>query len=297
MLINGTVSGTGSILNRLNALLKVENSGILAAPTTNSGEVQFSNTSAVGGGAVLTNGNLINWIDGNLFTLDGASIINNDSMAVLPAAAVSLFTNNTGTLTNNGVLYLKDPALNLTVSNTFATSGGSIRGFGQVSFSNTSSNTGTVIPGDDNAAAILNVGGNFATTGSPTYKVNLVSNSATPTAGASYSQVALANGVNLSSSTLTVVDNAFGDAIGATYTVMTATAGTFTGSFATANLPANIGTLTVSGNTVTVTRTGTLPSPGAVLTSGQPVLRPSSTGRHCRNRIPTPLLLKDPPTA
>jgi len=257
--INGTVTGTGSILNRLNAQLKVENSGILAAPTTNSGEVQFSNTSAVGGGAVLTNGNLINWIDGNLFTLDGASIVNNDSMAILPAAAVSLFTNNTGTLTNNGVIYLKDPALNLTVSNTFATSGGSIRGFGQVSFSNTSSNTGTVIPGDDNSAAILNVGGNFASTGSPTYRVNLVSSSATPTAGTSYSQVALANGVNLSSSTLTVLDNATGDAIGATYTVMTATAGSFTGSFATTNLPANIGSLTVSGGNVTVTRTGTLP--------------------------------------
>ena len=257
--INGTVTGTGSILNRLNAQLKVENSGILAAPTTNSGEVQFSNTSAVGGGAVLTNGNLINWIDGNLFTLDGASIVNNDSMAILPAAAVSLFTNNTGTLTNNGVIYLKDPALNLTVSNTFATSGGSIRGFGQVSFSNTSSNTGTVIPGDDNSAAILNVGGNFASTGSPTYRVNLVSSSATPTAGTSYSQVALANGVNLSSSTLTVLDNATGDAIGATYTVMTATAGSFTGSFATTNLPANIGSLTVSGSNVTVTRTGTLP--------------------------------------
>jgi len=257
--VNGTATGTGSILNRVNALLKVENSGILAAPTTNSGEVQFSNTSAVGGGATLTNGNLINWIDGNLYTLDGSSIVNNDSMAILPAATVSLFTNNTGFLTNNGVIYLKDPALNLSVTNTFATSGGTIRGFGQISVSNTTTNTGTIIPGDDNSATILTVGGNYPATGSPTYKINLVSNSATPTAGTSYSQVALANGVNLSSSTLTVADNATGDAVGTTYTVMTAAAGSFTNTFATTNLPPNIGNLTINATTITVTRTGTLP--------------------------------------
>jgi len=261
---NGFLIGAGTVNNNNGALIKVEFTATVNVTTSNllGGEVRFSQTSGIDG-ATLTNGGLINWEDNPLYILNGGSIVNNDSIAILPTTSVSLNSNGGGgSLINNaaGVIYLVNPGLVLTsVSTATISNNGTIRGFGSINPTTIGSNTGTIIAGDDNNPTILAVGGPLTTSGSPTYKINLVSNSATPTAGASYSQVALANGVNLSTSTLTVLDNATGDAIGATYTVMTATAGSFTGTFATTNLPANIGTLTVSGNTVTVTRTGTLP--------------------------------------
>ncbi|MBS1602620.1 MAG: T9SS type A sorting domain-containing protein [Bacteroidetes bacterium] len=259
---NGILSGTGTFRNESGALLKIMNGSTINVTTNNiaGGEVRFSGTaSGVAGGVTLTNNGLINWEQGNLFIQDGSTIANSDSMAILPNTSIGLNSNTGGTLTNptGGVIYLKDPALVLTAASniSFSNSGGRVRGFGSASFPGTSSNTGSIIPGDDNAAATLTLSGNIATTGSPTYVINLVS--AGGVAGTNYSQVALANSVNLGSSTLTVNDQANSDPVGQTYTLMTAPS--FTGTFATTNLPPTLGNLTVSGGTVTLQRTGTLP--------------------------------------
>jgi hypothetical protein len=145
-IINGHLDGTGTVFNRAGALLSLQSGGFLGVATNNNGQVQFS-ANAVVDGTTLTNNNLINWLDGNFYILNGGTFVNADSMAVLPAASVQVLNGASGNFTNAGVVYLKNPALTLDVTNPFTNSGGTVRGFGTVTFDNTvTGNTGTIIP-------------------------------------------------------------------------------------------------------------------------------------------------------
>ncbi|MES1161332.1 MAG: hypothetical protein ABUM51_11275, partial [Bacteroidota bacterium] len=84
---NGTVilensqklTGAGTFTN--NGVVSITTSSTIGVTAFNNGTVNFSQISGVQT-TTLTNNNLINWVDGNLFLLGGATIINNDSIAV-----------------------------------------------------------------------------------------------------------------------------------------------------------------------------------------------------------------------
>lgn len=256
----GVLSGAGTFTNSTNGVLNVLLSTILAVPTTNNGTVNFSQTSAIQA-ATLTNNNFVNWIDGVFYFLNAATLINNDSIAI-QVGTVNVQSNSTGTWTNaaGAVIYVADPATNLTVTGAVSfTNAGTVKGFGTVDFVGSTASTGTIAPGDNSTSATFSVSPTMVATGTPTLQTIISPGGGTPTAGTTYDQVAVTGaGVNISNATLTVLDAGLGDATSTVYTVFTS-AGTITGTFATVNLPSTLGAVAYNANSVTVTRLTPLP--------------------------------------
>lgn len=254
-----TLSGPGTVLNNSNGDIEVTLSSLLAVTTTNNGFVTFSQTSGLQS-ATLTNNNLVTWSDNPLYFLNGATLINNDSMAITVTGPVNVITNSTGTWTNasGAVIYLADPTLNLSVASAVAfTNNGAIHGFGTADFAGTAvGSNGTITPGNGSRALLTVSPASIA--GTPTIKLTLSPGGGTPTAGSTYDQLAFTASTNVSGTNMTVTDAAFGDAASTVYTLLTANSGTITG-LPTVTLPSSLGNLTNTGTSITVTRLTVLP--------------------------------------
>ena len=254
-----TISGAGTFLNNAGGLVILELQGTLSVPLINNGEVDFSQTALIVG-AILTNNHFINWLDGQvgLETVPpAAGIINNDSILVNDAST-NFFGTGNETLTNasGGVIFGIDGGVNATIPTTVHfVNQGTVKGFGTLNFPGTTTNTGTVAPGN-NSPAILGTETTFLSTGSPTFQLPIFSSG--DVAGANYSQIAATTGtLNLSGQTLTVTD-AGSDAAGTIYTLITAPA--ITGTFATVNLAPDLaGSLVINATSVTVQKVFNLP--------------------------------------
>ncbi len=248
------LSGAGTLVNNAGGLVILEVSGTLSVPVTNNGELDFSNTVFVTS-ANITNNNFINWLNGGV-GLTSANIINNDSVAVQDAASFFIGT-GVETITNasTGVIFGVDAGVNATINSTVNfVNQGTVKGFGTLNFPGTTTNTGTIAPGN-NSAAILTDDQVFLSTGSPTYNLGIFSTGGV--AGTNYSQLASSGVVNLSGQTLTVTDGG-SDAAGTTYTLVTGTS--ITGTFATVNLPPTLtGSLVYNATSVTVQKVFNLP--------------------------------------
>ncbi|HTI09462.1 MAG TPA: T9SS type A sorting domain-containing protein [Puia sp.] len=255
-----TLSGAGTFTN--NGVITVTVSSVIGVTAFNNGTVNFSQISGVQTNT-LTNNNLINWVDGNLFLLGGATVVNNDSIAIQATGSVSISTDATGTLTNaaGGIIYLVDPSLVLSESSAIAfTNNGTVKGVGTVAFAGTTAGSnGTVSPGNGKTTSgVLTTTPTIAITGTPTFELTINPGGGTPTAGTTYSQLGFTTTTNISGATLTVVDNGHGDPTTTVYTLVTS-AGNITGTFAAVNLPATLGNLTYNSNNVTVERIVLLP--------------------------------------
>lgn len=256
----GTLSGAGTFTNGASGVLNVLLSTTLAVNTTNNGAVNFSQTSAIQA-ATLTNNNFVNWIDGVFYFLNAATLINNDSIAI-QVGAVNVQSNSSGTWTNatGSVTYVVDPTSNISVTAAVAfTNSGTVKGFGAIAFPGIAAGSnGAIAPGNGATSGVLTVTPVMVTTGTPTLQVQINPGGGTPTAGSTYSQLAVSGSVSLSNATLTVLDNGIADATSTVYTLLTST-GTISGTFATVNLPSSLGSLTYNSNSITVTRVTVLP--------------------------------------
>jgi Secretion system C-terminal sorting domain len=253
-----TLSGAGTLLINTGGKFILEASGTLSVNTINNGEVDFTNTAFIIG-AILTNNHFINWLDGQvgLETVPpAAGIINNDSILVNDAST-NFFGTGNETLTNasTGVIFGIDAGVNATIPTTIHfVNQGTVKGFGTLNFPGTTTNTGTVAPGN-NSPAILSSDPTLLSTGSPTFQLPIFSSGAV--AGANYSQIASTGALNLSGQTLTVTD-AGSDAAGTIYTLVTAPS--ITGTFATVNLAPDLaGSLLINATSVTVQKVFNLP--------------------------------------
>jgi hypothetical protein len=248
-----TVSGAGTIHNTAGGWLVLRSGGIVGSATTNDGDLYIGGT---GNGTViltttLTNNTAATWIDGNSSLSTGATFINNGTLTVLSNAAPLNFNNvSTGnSFVNNGTITRTNATGTLIVFPPF-NNAGYIRGLGAYNFSSgTITNTGNLSPGTSPGIMVLNP--TMVTGKTPTVHIEIVDGSG---AGTGHDRLDLTAATDVSGVTLIVTE--ITSAPITTYTIMTTTAGNFTGNFASTNIPQGY-TLnyTPGTNTVSVTKT------------------------------------------
>jgi hypothetical protein len=251
---DATLSGAGTLQNNAGGTVILEFSSVLSVPITNNGELDFNQTVFVTS-ANITNNSFINWINGGI-GLTSANITNNDSIVVQDAATFIIGTGvETFTNASAGIIFGIDAGVNATINTTVHfVNQGTVKGFGTLNFPGTTTNTGTIAPGN-NSAAILTSQQTFLSTGSPNFQLGIFSSGAV--AGTNYSQIASSGALTLSGQTLTVTD-AGSDAAGTTYTIVTAPS--ITGTFATVNLAPDLaGSISYNGTSVTIQKVFNLP--------------------------------------
>lgn len=225
--INGSSSLTiGSTLSWLGGTLGVPttiNSGATASLTT-------ATTKTVG--ANLTNNGTFTWTAGNISFAGGVFTNNNLITENFTANQSMLYGSGSGNaFVNNGTF---SKTSSFTYSNaTFVpvTNNGTIQGTGTYTFISTDiTNPGTISPG--NSPGVLTVSPTAITGQSPTIKIELLNNSGV---GTGTDQLIVTNTTDISGAKLSVTENTSMNL--ASYVIMQASSGTFTGNFASVLIP------------------------------------------------------------
>ncbi|MGV3768276.1 MAG: T9SS type A sorting domain-containing protein [Chitinophagaceae bacterium] len=258
--LGATITGTGNVVVNSGGLFGFRRGAIMNVPTTVNGTAILG-ASGVAVGTIdnttLTlNGNS-DWVNGDINLVNGGNFTNSGAMTssasslnrVLNGAGSNSFNlTGTGSLikTNSTAATQIDAPLNIAANAT-------IGGIGTFTYPTASvvSNAGAISPGT--SPGVLTVAPAYLTA-QPTEVVIEIVSSTTP--GTGHDQLAVSGSASLTSASLTVTDNVAAPL--GVYTIMTST-GTFTGPFASTNIPANYGNLTISGGTVTIEKLSTLP--------------------------------------
>ncbi len=258
--VNATLTGAGTMQNNYGGQFILRNQGILAVNTTNEGTMSITGTGNIQNATFTNNGSvtLVNFT----LNLNSATLINNDSINIAyNADAFFATTAGTGTFINSpGAVIYKSSATGIGwVNSTVAFSnGGKVKGVGQYNFLNTTTDTGSIAPG--NSPGILTVNPSFITGKTPT--INLEINSTGAVAGTNYDQLLFSTvnflNTNVTGATLNVTDYV-NDAIGTVYTLVSSPSGSITGPFASVHLSPSLGNLTYTSNSVTVQKISLIP--------------------------------------
>ncbi len=241
-LLNGSFNWSGgtldiNIISAIGAVTNVSGSTtkMMSANFTNNGTFVWS-TAGAGGNILLTDARFINngllkeeFTSNKGFTSGGGAVdfVNNGTFQKMSA---NTFLNNSVSFTNTGTL----------------------QGIGAFNFSGTVSNTGIIKPG--NSPGILSVSGGIVTGQNAQINIDIFDGSG---AGTGHNRLDLTGDINLSGNNITITESPA--APNQSYVIMTTT-GSFSGSFANANLPAGY-TITYNQQTISVSKgQGTLPA-------------------------------------
>lgn len=254
-----TLTGAGIIQNNSIGTFIVRNQGILAVNATNNGTMNVSGTGNIQS-AYCTNYGTLNLIDFTL-NLNNATLSNYGTINILyNSNAYIASTAGSGTLINNAsgsILKSNAAGIAQITANVAFTNNGTIKGIGQFTFSNTTSNTGTISPGTSPGSLMVNPG---FMSGSPVINLEIASTGAV--AGTNYDQLQFStvNSVvaNVTGASLRVTDMV-NDPIGTVYTLLSFPSGTITGPFASVTLSGSLGNLVYGSNSITVQKTSALP--------------------------------------
>jgi len=250
-----TVAGTGNILIGATGFFVLDLSGKVSVPVTNNGVMDIDNTGIILN-TTLTNNGLARLNSANL-NLSTSDFVNNGTFSITSTgtsnvnniAGICNFTN-----TATGILRRESSS---GVSGIFATfsNAGIIAGIGNLTLTPVGTNTGSIRPGF--SPGILTLNPVPITSKTPTIRIEILDGSG---AGTGHDQLILTGATDLSGTNLIVEENTSSPLT--TYTIMTTSAGNFTGNFASVTLPGNY-TLnyTPPTNAITVTKTSiTLPA-------------------------------------
>lgn len=246
---NANLSTGASFIN--NGVLEIKTIATTPLPIP-----QWNNTS--GPNTIINNGTInktspTRTVIATSFTNSSTGVVN-----VNTGGATLTFSNSTaGTISNAGTL-LTAGGDTLAFAN--LTNSGSITGTGVYNFTTTSgTNTGIISPGT--SPGTLTVGASAITSKSPAINIELASDGAVQ--GTNYDHLIVPTAVNITGATLNVTNSTTAaDIVGTTYTILTTTAGTITGPFATVNKPTNF-SVTYNANSVVLTKTAIFPLPVA----------------------------------
>jgi hypothetical protein len=262
----GILNGAGSILVNNGGQFYLRTSGRLqiTGSTVNNGYVESDQNAFIENGSFTNNATgTFNWTGTTASSIalnNSAQFINNGTFQIEGAGTrtINSGTSN-GTFTNSATGIINNIGGNtFTIASTVTFSNlGDIRGIGTNSFPATATNSGNISPGGSSGATLI-VNGPFISAKPVNFNIQLLT---TPGTGNDQLEVTSAVNVDLSSATLTIIDNASAP-IG-TYTIMTITsgdAGNFTGSFSTPpNIPSNFSNLTINAKSITIQKNAVLP--------------------------------------
>ena len=258
--VGATLTGTGTVYNTPTGQLILRNQGVLNATTLNEGTTRISGTGNILARAFTNNGTFL-LVDFTLNLNNGATLINNDSVAILfNSNAFFASTSGTGTFINApGAVLHKTTALGITYVNSTVTfnNAGTVKGIGQFIFQNVGSNTGNISPGNSPGTVTVNPG--FISSKTPALRLEIAVTGAL--AGTTYDQLQISTVsttiTNISGTRLYLID-AGADPVGTVYTLVSS-AGTLTGTFALVDVPFNFGNLTYNTSTITIQKTAPTP--------------------------------------
>ncbi len=254
--------GTPTIVNTLGGLYTHRGGSVAGIDITNDGQTDF--LIATMDNADFTNNEFVRWLGGTITLNNGALFTNNDSLVVL-FTTNNFITSTTGggavVNAGTGVFHKATTTGNAGVNTPASFNNlGRITGFGTLSFLNTIGNTGSIAPGN-NLTAVLTVNTTLISNRPTTLNMQIIGVGAT--AGADYDQLipSTAGGLNLSQATLNLtVDRTNDDPAGTSYTLISYTAGTRTGTFTATNVPSNFA-ISYTANAVIATKTAMYPLP------------------------------------
>jgi hypothetical protein len=215
----------------------------VAIPVTINATGTFNSTAGKDFAANFTNNGTINLTDGpplntGSWDFEGITFTNNGTINA-NYTGNRLVSNGGGTnsFVNNGT-YHKTTGVTVTfAAGVPVTNNGTFEGIGAYVFTGGITNTGTISPGTPGTSpGILTIGPNAITGNSTTLRIGIL-NSTTP--GTGHDQLIVTNSVNLTNAILYVREPSGDVAPVGSYTIMTATAGTITGPFASVNIPGN----------------------------------------------------------
>ena len=254
--VGGNVTGTGSL--KVDGTLNWSGPTI-AVPTqvAAGGTLNMTGTSSKTLSAPFTLDGTTNWTGGPL-VFNGGALTNNGTFNVNTGAAADIHASGgSNSIVNNGTFAKIDNAgTTLTVTSVPMTnnSTGSITGIGGITFTGaggTLTNNGNIAPGI--ATGTLTMDPSAVSSGS-TAQISIVDNTG---AGTGNDLLTLTGSTDLTGSALTILDNPSAP-IG-TYTIMTTSSGTFSGTFGTVNKTSDYASPVISGNTVTIEKITALP--------------------------------------
>ena len=268
LLVNGNlhyalgaiVTGSGTVVVNSTGLFGFRRGATLSASTTVNGTAVLGAAGVAVGtieSTTLTlNGNA-DWINGDINLINGGNLTISDTMTS-SASSLNRILNGTGTnafnITGTGALLKTNSTASTQIDAPLNVGpNATIGGIGTFTYPTASavSNSGKIAPGT--SPGVLTVAPAYLTA-QPTNVVIEIVSSTTP--GTGHDQLAVSGPATLTSASLTVTDNPAAPL--GVYTIMTST-GSFTGPFASTNIPANYGNLTISGGTVTIEKLSVLP--------------------------------------
>ncbi|RYY53915.1 MAG: T9SS type A sorting domain-containing protein [Chitinophagaceae bacterium] len=261
-----TVSGAGPLLLQGAMTWGL---GTLNTPLTIAGGATLTSVAAKTIGTTVTNNGTINLTDpaaANNIALTNGSIVNNGLINDNNNGNNRQFSNSGGTNTfvNNGTYHKSSNEFLSTFANGVSVtnnSGAVFSGIGEIVFAGAITNNGILQPGDfAGAAGILQTSVNAITAKATNIRVKIL-NSTVP--GVGHDQLNVPAATNISTDTLTVIDNVTAP-FPAQYTVMTSPlVNGFVGTFALVRMPANYTiayNYTTNPSTIVVSKIGaTLP--------------------------------------
>lgn len=259
-----TLTGTGNIRNNALGTFILRNQGLLQVNAVNNGIMTISGTGNIQN-ATVTNNKTCVLVDFTL-NLNSATFINNDSFGI-PYTGNSFIAGTGGAFTNaaTGVFY-KPTGTGIMRVNTGVTftNNGRLKGYGEYQFINVPANNGQIAPG--NSPGQITVNPAFITGKTPVVNLEITTGGVPITNYDQliFSTVDFAN-TNVTGTTINVTDLST-DPVGTTYILVASPSGTITGPFAAVNLPATLGNIVYSGNTMTVQKVIPLPLTWGVFT-------------------------------
>lgn len=254
-----TLTGSGTVQNNSTGTFILRNQGILAVNTTNNGTTNVSGTGNIQN-TLGTNYGTLNLVDFTLnlnnATLNNYGVINilfNSNAFIASTAGNGILINNAG-----GSIFKSNAAGIAQITNNVAfTNNGTIKGVGQFTFSNTTSNTGIISPGASPGLLIVNPA---FTNGNPVIDLEIATTGAV--AGTNYDRLQFSTVgslvANVTGASLRVTDMV-NDPVGTVYTLLSFPSGTITGPFANVTLSGSLGNLVYGSNAITVQKISALP--------------------------------------
>lgn len=264
---NATLSGAGTVQINNNGFFVMRNSGVLSVATTNNGTATLTHPATINGTTFTNNGTMLLTSNNGTFNIPGSTVTNNGTAIITGTGFLGL-SGAGGTFTNTaiGVLFKESTTTNTTLNTSINfNNAGTLRGFGTFTRAvsgATTTNTGTIAPGNTaGTSAILTLGTPLLTAAStPTFNIEI--NSTGAVAGTNFDQVVVPGSVNITGSSLNLTNDVSNttDPAGTSFIILQATVGTITGPFAAVNLPNNF-VITYNATNVIVTKTAMFPLP------------------------------------
>ncbi len=248
--MQGTIQGAGSLTINGNTIW---NSGIIGrALTIGAGNtLTLATTSSKFISAPITINGTMDWQDGGIFFNATTTLTNNGTITINGNNTISSNI-GTGTLQNNGTITKTSTGTTtFTLSAVNNNASGVIKGVGIFSMNNTTfNNNGVIAPGL--SPGLLTINNNQPLSANSTLQIEMQDGSGP---GTGHDQLLRNSSITLAG-TLTVTET--GTVPNGTYTIISLTSGTVSGSFATTNLPSGY-TLQINPTNVQLVKLTTLP--------------------------------------